>query len=99
MPNFFQTDSNSIVANRIKRYIESIYIIREYRKNAAEWHALTRARFLDDGAVARDVPILVLHPAVVPVFAICLRRRGRRHAGGRGDADNGAVLFVLLPGL
>lgn len=55
--------------------------------------------FSDDGAVARDVSILVLHPDAVPVSAIFLRRRGRRHAGGRSDADDGAVLSILLPGL
>jgi len=58
-----------------------------------------RARFSDDGAVARHVSVLVLYPAVVPVSAICLRGRGRRHIGGRGDADDGTVFFILLPRL
>lgn len=68
---------------------KSIYVITKA--------VLTRARFSDDGAVARHVPVLVLYPAVVPVSAIRLRGRGRRHVGGRGDADDGTVLFILLP--
>lgn len=76
--------------------VETNYTVVESRKNHP---LLTRARLSDDGAVARDVPVLVLHPAAVPVSAIRLRGRGRGHAGGRGDADDGAVLSVLLPGL
>lgn len=58
---------------------------------------LTRARFLDDSTVTRDVPDLVLHPNVVPGSAIYLLRRGRGYASGRGDADDGTVLSILLP--
>lgn len=52
--------------------------------------------FADDGSVARHVSLLLLHPVILSISSDVLRRRGRGHTRGCGDAHNRALLPLLL---